>query len=183
MEDKSRLIDELRTTLGKLEVALGAIHTAIVLADGKSIIQWCNSPFDRLVDLPHIQVLGGSLVKLLPLSLDGKPLSLETHPAKASLPDKPQLLGCYEFRRGDQIFTLEISGAQVHLDDGEGNGVLVILDVTERKRAERAINSLNTQLKQKVDELELLNKVMMGREERIVELKEEIEKLKTQLSE
>ena len=74
-------------------------------------------------------------MELLPLTLEGQTVSREAHPARISLSDEPKLLGSYEFQRGDRLFTLEISGARIHLDDGEGNGVLVILDVTEQKRA------------------------------------------------
>jgi len=41
-----------------------------------------------------------------------------------------------------------------------------------------AIVKANTELKKKVDELKALNEMMMGREERIIELKDELNKLK-----
>ena len=47
----------------------------------------------------------------------------------------------------------------------------------EKEKAEEALRIANTELQKKVQELELLNRVMMGREERIIELKEEVARL------
>lgn len=49
-------------------------------------------------------------------------------------------------------------------------------DITQRKRME-------LELKEKIESLELFNKVAVGREERILELKEEVERLKQMLEE
>jgi len=52
--------------------------------------------------------------------------------------------------------------------------VSIIKDVTKRKKAENA-------LKEKVQELERINKLMVGRELRMIELKQEISKLKREI--
>lgn len=65
--------------------------------------------------------------------------------------------------------------------DAAGNPVRragIIADITERKQAEAELRAANQSLAEKMQELEKLNKIMMGREERILELKEEIKKLK-----
>ena len=51
--------------------------------------------------------------------------------------------------------------------------IVLVRDITTRRRAEE-------ELKVKLKELEMLNKVMMGREERILELKTEIKALRSQ---
>ena len=40
-------LQELRATLGKMEIALGAVDTPIVWTDEHGIIQWCNKSFNR----------------------------------------------------------------------------------------------------------------------------------------
>jgi PAS domain S-box-containing protein len=77
---------------------------------------------------------------------------------------------------GDKIV---IKTSKVPLTDPQGN-VIGILgtyeDITERKKVEE-------ELKQNVEEIERMNKLMTGRELKIIELKKEIEELKKKLGE
>ena len=50
-------------------------------------------------------------------------------------------------------------------------------DITKGREVEMALKSVNESLSMKIKELEKLNEIMMGREERILELKEKLEKL------
>jgi PAS domain S-box-containing protein len=81
--------------------------------------------------------------------------------------------------------------ASVYKDD-RGNAVGVFAaarDVSELKRAENELKKANSELEdrvaartaelqEKIDQLELLNRVMMDREERIIELKKQVKDLK-----
>ena len=53
----------------------------------------------------------------------------------------------------------------------------IFRDITERKKADEELKRMNEQLKSKVEELEKLNKLSVGRELRMVELKKRIEEL------
>ena len=51
-------------------------------------------------------------------------------------------------------------------------------DITKRKKAEEELEKLNKELKSKIEELEQVNKLMVGHELKMAELKKEIEELK-----
>ncbi len=70
---------------------------------------------------------------------------------------------------------IEVHGYPIF--DGNGNVVQMIehgLDITERRQ-------LEDEIKSKLHDLERFQKVTMGRENRILELKEEVKRLKGEL--
>lgn len=60
------LVTQLRTTLARLETALGAIEEGLAYTDLDGIVEWTNSSFDRFVGRSRLQCLGTSLSQLLP---------------------------------------------------------------------------------------------------------------------
>jgi PAS domain S-box-containing protein len=137
-KDPSLQLNRLRSTLGKMEVALGAIDDAIVWTGEDTKVQWCNTAFDRLVGKPHITILGQPLIQLLPLTQQGQLIADEAHPVLISLQN--QLKGTeYEFKKSPQTIILEISGNCIELVEGEKCAVLAIRDVTARKQTEAAL--------------------------------------------
>ena len=55
-------------------------------------------------------------------------------------------------------------------------------DIAQRQQAEEALRAVNQALEAKMKQLELLNRAMMGREDRILELKNEVRLLQAQLA-
>lgn len=75
------------------------------------------------------------------------------------------------------------SGAQDYLIKGQITGTMLVRAIVyavERKRAAQELQKANEALQAKVHELEMLNRVMMNREQRIIELKKELSDLKHQ---
>ena len=89
------------------------------------------------------------------------------------------LTGTYE----DEAVAIQAlqKGAQDYLIkrkiDGPGL-VRAIRYAIERKRSRQALETTRKELEEKVHQLELLNRVMMDREQRILELKEEVKTLR-----
>lgn len=64
-----RLIDELRSALGMLETVFNAVPYAIVYADARDRVQWCNAAFERLVGRRRIEIIGIPLGRIrMPIS-------------------------------------------------------------------------------------------------------------------
>ncbi len=72
-----------------------------------------------------------------------------------------------------------IAGAMI--DEARFNGVAFVLDITERKRAEAQVKRYVDELRRANEELTRFNRAMVGRELRMVELKQEINALSVRL--
>ena len=172
MPPHEELIGQLRATLGKIQTALNAITEAIAWTDSDGRVQWCNATFSQLVEVPSIAVIGQPLITLLPLSERGQPLPATAHPVHQAMTKPSIVRGEYEFHTTDQriIFMLEVAAVSVQLDEHQRSMVVVLRNITERKRSENLLKKRN-------EELATQNKIMMAREERVLELKREINEL------
>ena len=167
MPESQELLSELRTTLGKMEVALRAISDALAWTDEHGTIQWCNAAFDHLVGQSHIQVLGSQYAELLPLSRDGRVVDPGAHPLDVVLETGSVAHGIYECQYAGRRSIMEISATRVQFGDGQISIVILHRDVTASKRMEATI-------REKMAEFETINRSMMNREGRVLELKREV---------
>jgi serine phosphatase RsbU (regulator of sigma subunit) len=139
------IIKELRDTLGKMELALGSIHEAIVWTGADGGIQWCNAGFDRLINKMHLAIISNNLVDLLPLSHQGEPVKPHEHPVFKILKNSFKNTE-YEFLYNDKQLILEISGSILELKTGEKAAVMTLRDITERKQMEQTLIQANQQI-------------------------------------
>jgi PAS domain S-box-containing protein len=135
--DRKNKMKELRSTLGKIEVALGTIADAIAWTDHTGRLQWCNKPFDALVGNPHIVNLGKSLVELLPLTEHGTMLPDLAHPVNLILQRKKDINGYFEFTRSGNKFYLEFLGRYLEIQGANESAVIVIRDITKEKKLDQ----------------------------------------------
>ena len=155
MYDIPSQIQELRSILGKMEIALGAVDSAIAWTDAQGRIQWCNKSFDRLVDRPHIMVLGKEIFSLLPLSDDGKLLAQDYYPVTVAIAQKGKLNNCYEYYQKGKRLILEITSNYVKIasdDSSEISIVMTINDITEKERTQALLQQSKMELERKVQQ-------------------------------
>ena len=131
------LLDELRTTLGKMELALGAINEAIAWTDAHGIIQWCNQAFDKLVESAQPLKVGNSLYGILPLQLNNKELPASAHPVRVALQTQQSSHGIYQLTARGTTRTLETSVHLLSLESDDQSAVLVLRDISEIKELEQ----------------------------------------------
>ncbi len=75
-------------------------------------------------------------------------------------------------RKSGEIFNIELTVAKANLDN-RWHAIGIVRDITERKKNERLE-------KERAEELARMNRLMIGRELKMIELKKEIEKFKKQ---
>ncbi len=138
-DNLTNLIAQLRTTLGKMEVALGVLGEAIAWTDSKGLIQWSNATFDRLVERQRFEVLTANLLDLLPLKQQGQVVQYAAHPLSRVLNEQQQGSDIYEYKQGARDLFLEISWAFVQFKQQQTSAVLVIHDITKRKQTEELL--------------------------------------------
>lgn len=136
MQKHEELVSSLRATLGKLEIALGAVEDAIILTDTLGNIQWCNKAFDLMTGKSHIQILGANLPEMLPLHRENLSISLQEALLKPSV--KKRLSGGKKIDSRDPVW-LEIFLKTVTIHGMDTSVIFVLKDVTDKKKTEEMI--------------------------------------------
>jgi|SRR6478672_1039075 len=149
--DSADLISKLRATLGKMEVALGAIVEAIAWTDTQGKVQWSNTTFDSLVGRHRFAILGAKITELLPLEQHQEKVDDSLHPVNLALKSQRQGNGIYEFHQVEQTLVLEISWARIELEKGENCAVIAIHDITRNQQEEAELIQHREHLKDLVE--------------------------------
>ena len=182
MDSLNKIVKELRETLGKMEVALGSINEAIVWTDEQGVIQWGNTLFDRLVSQPHIHILGKNLTKLLALQKEAKDISFDDHPFNICIKNRRNIHEIYEFNHSGNIRILEITMSLISLGNEKNTYIVTsMLDITKRREYENMLIQQKEELGRINVELLAFQEAAIGREERIVELKQKVNELTEKL--
>jgi len=147
-------IRDLRSTLGKMEMAMGAVDEAILWVNSQGKIQWCNAAFDQLLEQRHRLILGQPVVDLLPLRHQGEIVPQSQHPFTQVVNRQAKSQGCYEFLKNDRVLNLEISGSPLNFRASQTTAsvVLVIRDLSDRQQREHILRQANEDLERRVAE-------------------------------
>ncbi len=143
---------ESRATLGKMEVALGAIAEGIAATDGQGNVEWCNSSFESIVRRRRDEILGRSAVELLPLLRDSIEVAQWRHPVVIAMDDELVDSEVYELCLEGRHRVLEFSARPVCLLHHGKSIVLTLRDITSSRVRERVLTEQKAflQLLQKV---------------------------------
>jgi signal transduction histidine kinase len=154
MKSTPSQLQELRSILGKMEIALGAVDSAIVWTNAEGRIQWCNKSFDRLVGKLHIMILGKELPPLLPLYYDGVLVPIEKYPVALAIEKRGKINQSYEFHLGEQGSILEVTSTYVEIAVNEPKEISIVIainDITEQQRTQTLLQQSKTELEKRVN--------------------------------
>lgn len=154
----SLVIDELRETIGKMEVALSEIEDSIVWTDGTGEVRWCNKAFDQLVGRNHLSILGSDLAELLPLKSRGISENPQDYPIQQLLESKHNRREFEADIRGVQEI-LEISCSEFSLSDSQKYVILALRIVTRQRRMADALTASQKRMEQ---ELQIGREIQMS---------------------
>lgn len=133
-DEQGPLLDQLRTAMGRMEVALGEVLEGIVWTDAEGRIEWCNAAFERLLGRSRIVLLGGRLLDLFPLEeVDAESTEVaEGRLATAGPADARGRTRTYRWIGPSGLQFLDVSSS--YLDESHGGPLTfyTIRDVTQR---------------------------------------------------
>ena len=170
----SRTLQLLEDSETRFRLIAHSARNAIVTADASGTIASWNPAAERLFGYRSEEMLGQPVSRLVPERLRaaqqagfGRALSQGTlkGPNQAH-----ELTGC---RSDGSEVAVELS-VSLWRSGSKAFSTAIIRDITERKQAEEA-------LRKRSEELAAFNEAMVGREARLIELKEEINRLCAEL--
>lgn len=177
------------------EKILSSIGQGVVVFDGQGHVTYMNPHASLLLDYTSEELLGKPIDKFFPLSVgkEGEPPEegisetvLEAHQPISSAMYQDTL---YLSSQSGSKFPVYLVGTPILLGDKPEGGIVIFRDITEEEekrtallKAQSQIATINKELESKVSELERLNRFMVGRELRMIELKKQVKDLEDRLA-
>ena len=149
------LVQQLRGTIRKMELALGAIGDAVVWTDAAGAIEWCNETFERAVGRPRITILGSPALDVMPLARDGGLIGRDEHPVFAALRDGSAEGSGFEWRGS----VVDISATRCQVGASPVTVVLALRDITEHVALEREIQRKRLELEEQNARLRIADRM------------------------
>lgn len=153
---------------------------AVIILGRKGTLLEANEMAEKLSGYAKGELLGRNIITGLGL-LDAKTKALVIKKMAFHFSGGNMQPYEIEFHRKDgRTVPLEIN-PQVIDYKGKKADLVVLRDITERKKAEEELQKANKDLKSKVEEFEKLNRLAVGRELKMIELKKRIKELEGRL--
>lgn len=161
----------------RFKAMLESANDTVIGIEPPGVIYLWNSKGEAMFGYEDYEVIGKNLTETIVPEKYRKPMSaglrhfFETGTGKV-VGKTVEIEG---IRKDGTLLPLEISISAINMR-GVWNAIGIVRDITERKRAEE-------ELRQSLDETERINRLMMNRELKIVELKKEMVSMKARLKE
>jgi PAS domain S-box-containing protein len=160
----------------QIELVLESSIDGVVIANSKGEITYLNKSALDMFGLTKDEMLGKPLADIMP----EKYRSLHQQGMERFISTKiPKVIGkvveLEGLKKDGTVFPIEMSLSSVDLGNDEITFTAIIRDISSRKKAE-------TDLKEKMTQLEDMNKIMVDRELKMVEFKNQIVELEKKLA-
>ena len=169
--------ERLQRSEERISLILHSVGEGIFGVDGEGRVSFVNEAAQQMLDYAPEEMLGQPVHALIHHSHpDGTPYPQEDCPMFHSFSQgtadhrDDEVL----WRKDGSSFYVSYTSVPIRTGDAIVGGVVVFRDITERKKAE-------AELKEHVADLERFNRLVIGREERMIQLKEEINGLTEKL--
>ncbi len=165
----------IRTSEEKYKILAETQKEGVAIVNKKCVIQYANIAMGRLLGCSNQEIVGKNLQDFLASSSSEKVMEL----CKKKMEKGEIDSGNNEFNfltKDNDIIIVEISSTPIYKNKKITSFHLTVRDITERKKAEES-------LKQKVEELEQINRLLVGRELKMVELKKRLARAERRLQE
>ncbi len=167
--------DRLESALAQFEGILRTASDAIITIDESQRIVLLNRQAEMVFGYQASEIIGKPLDLLIPSRLRaahrGHVERFAAEPVVGrSMSERPELMG---LRKSGEEFAAEVTISKLKRE-GQWLFTAIVRDVTERRLLEK-------QLRSEKDDLARANQLMMGREERILELKHQVNDLLKEL--
>lgn len=172
LEEQKNIEEHLKESDERFKIIFENAPDAYFLSNLKGVFIAGNKAAEELLGYKKEELIGKSMLKLNLVSFDQVPEIIKRLAQHAL--GKPTKPGEFVLNRKDGVrISTDISGTMVRIK-GETIVLGIVRDVTERKEREEELKSKNLKL-------EKFNELVIGREVRMVELKNRIKELEEQL--
>lgn len=167
-QKEQQIISELRKSLAWSDLVLANLNEGVVVVEKTSKIIFVNDFFSVLVGVEKILLLGQSLLKVLPLKQHGSISNSDIGSNSVIEGNITQLEGVFDVAIAQKQLVLDVSSILIKKFD---QVVIVIRDITDKQKQDLELQFRNS-------ELETMNRVMVGRELKMYDLKAELAECK-----
>jgi PAS domain S-box-containing protein len=178
--DKERVKESSEGSEDQFRRFFDKMPDTVIIIDRKGVLLEASEMAEKLSGYRKEELLGRNIITGFPiLDLKTKAMVIKKMALHLSGREIPPFE--VEIHRKDgKVVPIELN-PQIIDYRGKRVEIVVLRDITDRKKYEEGMKRLNEQLKSKVEELDKFNKMAIGRELRMTELKRKIKGLEEKL--